>query len=182
MLVPTCPNCGKIFTKDSSVTHHLSQPQTSCYSSIWDIINISQFVEVELPLCHTSPQANPEEWAGGMHNSDNQMHANLHIDFNFINYGFRVAEGSLEEQYEGAGMCYSQDGLTFLGVFDADEYREDNLECLESLFTNSLFHDKLDFVPHHVYTMAAHLMQVYSEWIMGNAVCKMQVCAIFLFF
>ncbi|KAG2112323.1 uncharacterized protein F5147DRAFT_771379 [Suillus discolor] len=36
----------------------------------------------------------------------------------------------LEERYEGARMCYSQDGPTFLDVFDADEYaeyREDNL-------------------------------------------------------
>jgi hypothetical protein len=48
----------------------------------------------------------------------------------FINDGFGVAEESLEKKYEGAGMCYSQDGLTFLNIFDANgyaEYREDNL-------------------------------------------------------
>ncbi|KAG2059957.1 hypothetical protein BDR06DRAFT_967499 [Suillus hirtellus] len=124
MLVPTCPNCEKTFTKDSSVTCHLSQPQTSCHSSIQDIINISQFAEVELPSCHTSPQANPEEQADSMHNSDNQVHANFDINFNFINDGFRVAEGSLEEQYEGARICDSQDGQAFLDVFDAHEYAD----------------------------------------------------------
>jgi hypothetical protein len=37
---------------------------------------------------------------------------------------------SAEEQYKDAGMCYSQDSLTFLDLFDADEYaeyRKDNL-------------------------------------------------------
>ncbi|KAG1906124.1 uncharacterized protein F5891DRAFT_975575 [Suillus fuscotomentosus] len=41
-----------------------------------------------------------------------------------------TAMESLEEKYEGAGACYSEDGLTFLDVFDADEfaeYRKDNL-------------------------------------------------------
>ncbi|KAG1770780.1 hypothetical protein EV702DRAFT_952803, partial [Suillus placidus] len=28
----------------------------------------------------------------------------------------------------------------------------DPIECLDSLFSNPLFHDKLDFVPHCVYT------------------------------
>ncbi|KAG1785391.1 uncharacterized protein HD556DRAFT_1214619, partial [Suillus plorans] len=39
----------------------------------------------------------------------------------------------------------------------------DPIKCLESLFSNLLFHDKLDFTPHCVYTMAAHLVRVYSE-------------------
>ncbi|KAG1847688.1 hypothetical protein DFJ58DRAFT_843132 [Suillus subalutaceus] len=208
-----------------------------------DIVNISQFAEVELPLRHTSPQADPEQQAGSMRDEDNQP------------------EGSLEERYEGAGMCYSEDGLTFLDVFDADEYAEyrkenlfypfaskeeqeisdfllcsplsmaaidvflklpliqklqlsfsnarelrshvemlpsgpswkcqiipsthptkyliqlfwrDPIEFLESLFSNPLFHDKLDFVPHRVYTMVAHLMRVYSEWTTGDAALEMQ--------
>ncbi|KAG1827801.1 hypothetical protein EV424DRAFT_1537180 [Suillus variegatus] len=123
--VPTCPNCGKVFTKDSSVTRHLSQPQTSCHSSICDIVNISQFTEVEPPLHHTSLEADAI-----MHNSDEIMHANFGGDFNPIDDDFGAAEGSLEEQYEGAGMCYSEDGLTFLDLFDADEfveYRNENI-------------------------------------------------------
>lgn len=155
MSVPTCPNCGKTFTKDSSVTRHLSQPRTSCHSSIWDIVDISQFAEVELPSRHASPQANPEERAGSMHNSDNQMHANFDIDFDFINDGFRVAEGSLEERYEGAGICYSQDGLTFLDVFDADEYAEYRKDNIFYPFTSKEEREISDFLLHSSLSMAA---------------------------
>ncbi|KAG2055947.1 hypothetical protein BDR06DRAFT_858599, partial [Suillus hirtellus] len=44
----------------------------------------------------------------------------------------------------------------------------DPVECLESLFSNPLFHDKLDFVPHRVYTTAAQVLRVYSEWLTGD--------------
>ncbi|KIK33927.1 hypothetical protein CY34DRAFT_26962 [Suillus luteus UH-Slu-Lm8-n1] len=40
--------------------------------------------------------------------------------------------------------------------------------CLESLFSNPLFHDKLDFVPRRVYTTAARVLRVYSEWLTGD--------------
>ncbi|KAG2059350.1 hypothetical protein BDR06DRAFT_979926 [Suillus hirtellus] len=141
----------------------------------------------------------------------------------------------LEEVYDGVGACYSQDGSTFLDLFDADEYTEcrvDNLYypfaskeewevanyllhsslsmaaideflklsmiqrlhlfhaemlpsrpswkcqtissihptkspiqlfwrdpvgCLESLFSNPLFHDKLDFIPCCIYKTAEQL-------------------------
>ncbi|KIK45260.1 hypothetical protein CY34DRAFT_22595 [Suillus luteus UH-Slu-Lm8-n1] len=196
-----------------------------------------------------------------MHNSNNHLHANFNNDFNPIDNDFGVAEGSLEERYEGAGMCYSEDGQTFLDLFDADEfaeYRNENLfypftskeeweiadfllhsplsmaaidmflklpliqklhlsfsnarelrsraemlpsrpswkcqiipsthptkypirlfwrdpiECLESLFSNPLFHDKLDFIPRRVYSTAAHLVRVYSEWMTGDAAWEMQ--------
>ncbi|KAG2354989.1 hypothetical protein BDR07DRAFT_1182249, partial [Suillus spraguei] len=39
----------------------------------------------------------------------------------------------------------------------------DPVECLESLFSNPLFHDQLDFIPRHVYKTAAWLLHVYSE-------------------
>jgi hypothetical protein len=58
----------------------------------------------------------------------------------------------------------------------------DPIKCLESLFTNPLFHNKLDFVRCHVYKTASHLMWVYSEWMMGNIAWEMQVCAVFVFF
>ncbi|KAG1858670.1 hypothetical protein C8R48DRAFT_551867, partial [Suillus tomentosus] len=44
----------------------------------------------------------------------------------------------------------------------------DPVECLESLFSNPLFHDKLDFVPRRVYTTAARVLRVYSEWLTGD--------------
>ncbi|KAG2098695.1 uncharacterized protein F5147DRAFT_543499, partial [Suillus discolor] len=50
----------------------------------------------------------------------------------------------------------------------------DPVKCLEGLFSNPLFHDKLDFTPHCVYTMAVHLVQVYSEWMTGDAAWEMQ--------
>ncbi|KAG1786632.1 uncharacterized protein HD556DRAFT_1248030 [Suillus plorans] len=144
--------------------------------------------------------------------------------------------------YEGAGTCYAWDGVTFLDLFDADEYAEhrkenlfypfasreewevadfllhsplsmaaidqflglpmvhvlftsadmlpkgpnwkcqtipslnptkspiqlfwrDPVEFLESLFSNPLFYDQLDFVPHRVYTTSVRLLCVYSEWL-----------------
>jgi len=130
MSVPTCPNCGKIFTKDSSVTHHLSQPQTSCHSSIRDIVNILQFTQVELPLHHTSPQADAGVLTTDMCNLDDSAHANFNGNFNFSEDGFGAVEGSLEEQYEGARTCYSKDGLTFLDLFNADEFAECRKENL----------------------------------------------------
>ncbi|KAG1887977.1 uncharacterized protein F5891DRAFT_987934 [Suillus fuscotomentosus] len=168
---------------------------------------------------------------------------------------------SLEEVYDGVGACSSQDGSTFLDLFDADEYAEcrvDNLyypftskeewevadyllhsslsmaaideflklsmiqrlhlsfkntkelrsraemlpsgpswkcqtissihptkypirlfwrdpvECLESLFSNPLFHDKLDFIPRRVYKTAEQLLHVYSEWLTGDSAWEMQ--------
>jgi hypothetical protein len=44
----------------------------------------------------------------------------------------------------------------------------DPIEHLESLFSNLLFNDKLDFVPCRVYTTAAHVLHVYLEWLMGD--------------
>ncbi|KAG1843085.1 hypothetical protein C8R48DRAFT_619062 [Suillus tomentosus] len=163
--------------------------------------------------------------------------------------------------YEGAGTCYARDGVTFLDLFDADEYAEcrkenlfypfasreewevadfllrsplsmaainqflglpmilrlklsfrnakelrsraemlpkgpswkcqtipslnptkspirlfwrDPVECLESLFSNPLFHDQLDFVPCCVYTTSAQLLRVYSEWLTSDSAWEIQ--------
>ncbi|KAG2143329.1 hypothetical protein BD769DRAFT_1297671, partial [Suillus cothurnatus] len=50
----------------------------------------------------------------------------------------------------------------------------DPVECLESLFSNPLFHDKLDFIPRHVYKTAEWLLRVYSEWLTGDSAWEMQ--------
>ncbi|KAG0693661.1 hypothetical protein DFH29DRAFT_762430, partial [Suillus ampliporus] len=50
----------------------------------------------------------------------------------------------------------------------------DPVECLESLFSNPLFHDKLDFIPRRVYKTAARLLRVYSEWLTGDSAWDMQ--------
>ncbi|KAG2111852.1 hypothetical protein BD769DRAFT_1674226 [Suillus cothurnatus] len=43
---------------------------------------------------------------------------------------------SLEEEYDGAGACYSQDGSTFLDLFDTDEYAECRVDNLYYPFTS----------------------------------------------
>ncbi|KAG1786723.1 hypothetical protein EV424DRAFT_1551366 [Suillus variegatus] len=253
--------CGKTFTKDSSITRHLSQPRTSCHSYMCDIVNISQFTQVQLPWCDVSPSA-PELDPDTCVEDQLQFNDfwNIGDDFGSLDNDFGAAGESLEK-YEGAGACYSKNGLTFLDVFDADEYaeyRKDNLfypfaskeewevadyllrsslsmaaideflklrmiqnlqlsfssarelrsraemlpsgpswkcqtipsihptklpiclfwrdpvECLESLFSNPLFHNKLNFVPHHVYKTAVWLLRVYSEWLTGNSAWDMQ--------
>ncbi|KAG2087543.1 uncharacterized protein F5147DRAFT_781308 [Suillus discolor] len=253
----SCPKCGKVFSKESSITRHLSQPRSSCHSSIRDMVDISQFAESALQL-RQSPNPIP-------HHGINLDAYPSHFDVDFFE-----TEGeeymSAEERYEGAGTCYSPDGLMFLDLFDADEYaeyRKDNLfypfaskeeweiadfllhsplsmaaineflalpmslillirrlkllfsttqelrsraemlpkgpswkcqiipslhhtknpiqlfwrdpvECLEALFSNPLFHDKLDFVPRRVYTTAARLTRVYSEWLTGDSAWEFQ--------
>ncbi|KAG1846272.1 hypothetical protein F4604DRAFT_1595105 [Suillus subluteus] len=227
-----------------------------------DIVNISQFTQVQLPWRDVSPSA-PEP-VPDTHVEDQQQFNdfwNIGDDFGSLEDDFGAAGESLEEKYEGAGACYSENGLTFLDVFDANEfaeYRKDNLfypfaskeewevadyllrpslsmaaineflrlrmiqnlqlsfsnarelhsqaemlpsgpswkcqtipslhptklpiclfwrdpvECLESLFSNPLFHDKLDFVPRRVYKTAARLLRVYSEWLTGNSAWDMQ--------
>ncbi|KAG1905438.1 uncharacterized protein F5891DRAFT_1183385 [Suillus fuscotomentosus] len=231
------------------------------------MVDISQFAESALQL-RRSPNPIP-------HHGINSDGYPSHFDVDFFE-----TEGeeymSAEERYEGTGTCYSLDGLTFLDLFDVDEYaecRKDNLfypfaskeeweitdfllrsplsmaaineflalpmvsalhkcwhfeilwtrnfasspsrnsqvsypshpqieavihwkcqiipslhrtktpirlfwrdpvECLEALFSNPLFHDKLDFVPHHMYTTAAQLTRVYSEWLMGDSAWEFQ--------
>ncbi|KAG1842142.1 hypothetical protein F4604DRAFT_1939014 [Suillus subluteus] len=187
--------------------------------------------------------------------SQNQLESMLEVDVpqfnaedNMLNVDFDRAhfedEGELSgvEVYEGAGTCYARDGVTFLDLFDADEYAEcrkenlfypfasreewevadfllcsplsmaainqflelpmihrlklsfrnakelrnraemlpkgsswkDPVECLESLFSNPLFHDQLDFVPHRVYMTSARLLRVYSEWLTGDSAWEIQ--------
>ncbi|KAG1821858.1 uncharacterized protein BJ212DRAFT_1445288 [Suillus subaureus] len=58
MPTPTCPKCRKVFTKDSSITRHLSQPWTSCHSSIHDIVDILEFTDVVPPQRSLDPPQN----------------------------------------------------------------------------------------------------------------------------
>ncbi|KAG1893892.1 uncharacterized protein F5891DRAFT_1131119 [Suillus fuscotomentosus] len=170
-----------------------------------DIVDISQFTQVQLPQRDVSPSPSAPEPDPDTRIEDQQQFndfSNIGDDFGSLDDDFGVARESLEEKYE--------DGLTFLDVFDADEfaeYRKDNLfypfaskeewevadyllrsslsmaaideflklrmrdpvECLESLFSNPLFHDKLNFVPCRMYKTAAQLLRVYSEWLTGNS-------------
>ena len=57
-------------------------------------------------------------------------------------------------------------------------FYRDSVECLEALFQHPLFHDKLDFVPRHVYRTAECMVCVYSEWMTGNVTWDIQVCSL----
>ncbi|KAH7903379.1 hypothetical protein BJ138DRAFT_1020738, partial [Hygrophoropsis aurantiaca] len=50
----------------------------------------------------------------------------------------------------------------------------DPLECIEALFNNPLFHNKLDLVPRRVYRSEERLVRVYSEWMTGDTAWDMQ--------
>ncbi|KAG2030953.1 hypothetical protein BDR03DRAFT_986755 [Suillus americanus] len=173
MSVPTCPNCGKIFAKDSSVTRHLSQPQTSCHSSIRDIVNISQFAEVELPSCHTSPQADAGVPTTDMHNLDDPAHANFDGDFNFSEDGFGAVEGSLEERKENLFYPFASKEEWEIGDF---------LLCSPlSMATIDVFLKlplvqklRLSFSNTREFAKPLHLIWVYLEWMTGDAAWEMQ--------
>ncbi|KIK32479.1 hypothetical protein CY34DRAFT_27215 [Suillus luteus UH-Slu-Lm8-n1] len=256
MPTPTCPKCRKVFTKDSSITRHLSQPWTSCHSSVRDIVDILEFMDV-VPLQRSLNLPQNLDASVGMGQGFG-VGGDLQFDAQAGDSMDTNLDGDLagnspppnEEWYEGAAKCYSQDGITFLDLFDANkhaDYRKENLfypfalreewevadfllhsalsmaainnflqlsmvhlrsraemlpkgpswkcqlipslhgtkspiqlfwrdlvECLESLFSNPLFHDQLDFIPRHIYKTAARLLRVYSEWLTGDAAWSIQ--------
>ncbi|KAG1901601.1 uncharacterized protein F5891DRAFT_950324, partial [Suillus fuscotomentosus] len=98
--------------------------------------------------------------------------------------------------YEGAGTCYARDGVTFLDLFDADEYAEHRKENLFYPFASReewevadfllrsplsmaainqfLGLHMLDFVPCRVYMTSARLLRVYSEWLTSDSAWEIQ--------
>ncbi|KAG1840425.1 hypothetical protein C8R48DRAFT_679594 [Suillus tomentosus] len=62
---------------------------------------------------------------------------------------------SNEEWYEGAAKCYSQDGLTFLDLFDTDEHAEYRKENLFYPFALRKEWEVADFLLHSALSMAA---------------------------
>ncbi|KAG2744458.1 hypothetical protein P692DRAFT_20647526, partial [Suillus brevipes Sb2] len=133
----TCPKCGRTFTKESSVARHLSQPRSSCHSHMCDIVDILQFTEVVPPQCRAGDDTNsiPE-------------HDNIDDEF-------RMFGDSLEEEYDGAGACCSQDGSTFLDLFDANEYAECRVDNLYYLFASKEEWDIADYLLRSSLSMAA---------------------------
>ncbi|KAG2360913.1 hypothetical protein BDR07DRAFT_1377619 [Suillus spraguei] len=71
----------------------------------------------------------PQHRAGDDTNSVPEVHDGDHWHNNIYNE-FGMFGESLEEEYDGAGACYSQDGSTFLDLFDADEYAECRVDNL----------------------------------------------------
>lgn len=61
-------------------------------------------------------------------------------------------------------------------------FYRDTIHCLESLFNNPLFHDKMDLVPRRIYRTAERLIRVYNEWMSGDIAWHMQVFFFHTFF
>jgi hypothetical protein len=54
-------------------------------------------------------------------------------------------------------------------------FYRDALDCVEYLFGNPLFGDKMDFCPVRLYSDAERTIRMYTEWMTGNAAWEMQV-------
>jgi Plavaka transposase len=61
-------------------------------------------------------------------------------------------------------------------------YYRDALDCLESLFSNPIFNDHMDFAPYKLYKSADKLERIYSEWMTGDSPWEMQVLHAFFLF
>ncbi|KAG2338456.1 hypothetical protein BDR05DRAFT_893431 [Suillus weaverae] len=108
-----------------------------------------------LPQCHVSPPA-------GELDSDTRGEDRLQLnkdyigdDFGTLNNDVGTAQESLVEKYEGAGACYSQNGLTFLDIFNADEYAEYRKDNLFYPFASREEWEVTDYLLHSSLSMAA---------------------------
>jgi hypothetical protein len=54
-------------------------------------------------------------------------------------------------------------------------FYRDALDCVEYLFKNPIFTNKIDFSPVRLYRDIEQTIRVYTEWITGNAAWEMQV-------
>ncbi|KAL4080768.1 hypothetical protein J3A83DRAFT_4083984, partial [Scleroderma citrinum] len=44
----------------------------------------------------------------------------------------------------------------------------DALNCMELLFNHPFFAGKMDYMPFHLFTMAEHVVRVFTEWMSSN--------------
>ncbi|KAG2028780.1 hypothetical protein BDR03DRAFT_1019358 [Suillus americanus] len=96
----------------------------------------------------------PQRRAGDDTNSIPEVYDGDHWHDN-IDDEFRMFEESLEEEYDGAGACYSQDGSTFLDLFDADEYAECRVDNLYYPFASKEEWEIADYLLRSSLSMAA---------------------------
>ena len=61
-------------------------------------------------------------------------------------------------------------------------FYHNTLECVEYLFGNPMFADRVDFCPVQLYRNAERSIRIYNKWITGNAAWEMQVRALFSLF
>lgn len=59
-------------------------------------------------------------------------------------------------------------------------YYRDSLDCMEHLFGNPLFADKIDFQPRKIFETAEKLVRIYSEWMTGDGAWELQARSTYL--
>ena len=58
-------------------------------------------------------------------------------------------------------------------------FYRDALDCVEYLFGNPLFANRMDFSPTRLYHNVEQTIRIYTEWMTGNAAWEMQVSLYF---
>ncbi|KAG1717311.1 hypothetical protein EDB19DRAFT_1654258 [Suillus lakei] len=53
-------------------------------------------------------------------------------------------------------------------------YWQDLLECIATIFNHPLFHNRIDYTPHKVYSTAQKLSRIYTDWMTGDHAWEMQ--------
>ena len=156
--------------KESSVARHLSQPRTSCHSSIRDMVDISQFAELVEPR-RRSVDPLSSQFPSDRNREPYDPDPGDGMDFGIGGDHFDTVGEELlsaEEWYEGAGTCYSQDGTTFLDIFDADEYADCRKDNLFYPFASRNEWEVADFLLRSSLSMAA-----INEFLALSMVCNL---------
>jgi hypothetical protein len=56
-------------------------------------------------------------------------------------------------------------------------FYRDALDCVEYLFGNPTFANRIDFSPARLYRNLEQTIRIYTEWMTGNSAWEMQVCS-----
>jgi hypothetical protein len=56
-----------------------------------------------------------------------------------------------------------------------DLFYRDPLACIQSILSNPLMKDHLQFLPLRIFDSATRAMRIYSEWLTGDVAWSMQV-------
>lgn len=113
------------------------------------MVNILCFIELIPP--QQSLQSTSEVDVPQFNAEDSMMD----VDFDGAHFEDEGKLLSEVEVYEGAGTCYAQDGVTFLALFDADEYAECRKENLFYPFASKEECEVADFLLCSPLSMAA---------------------------
>ncbi|KAF9218728.1 hypothetical protein BS17DRAFT_770498 [Gyrodon lividus] len=150
--MPCCPNCAKGGFKDNTtVANHMSQPTSGCNTWVYDLVHIHEALKLAHSDTHnsTTSQTNvPMDINAG---DTFQSYFDLAMAFDPPE-GQRVGSDDLMEDH------FEVQPKLLASWFRDYLYWRDPLECITWLLNHPLFHNQLNFIPHHVYT----------EWMTGD--------------